>query len=584
MISTPAVPRAAPVALPTAWLAGLLASLCLCVAVAFSWLTWGWHAKVALLVVQYGLVLPAAIFFWRGAAVSSAAPVARGWWRASIVFFCCLVLPIAAFLGAAIYSGDESAYVFQARLFRDGKLSVDAPGEGPVPATSPLSDHAVRQRVFRYQHHLIHDGRWFGKYPPGWSALLAPAMSLQLERFVNPLAGLAILWVTWRIGLLLFNPMVAELALLILVASPFFTLSCVDFLSHASAGLLLALAVYCLLLAWQRNASDPSDHPPPRRSVGWYLGGMMLWLFFLCLVRPYVAAWTGSILGLGALWVMRFRARSSMLLIAAGGSTAALAVFALLAFNKLLTGAYWPYTYALYTGTVDIAEVAFTPSQLWANLTKLTSHSFGETVLASFPFVFPLSAFAVWRDRRRSKIVLLLAALVASLVVAYLGQSNSSFSLTGERYYFETFFLVALLAAWGWALLWQKRCFAAAKLVLAALLASQLMLYPVFLRRLVEAHEPARQVLSAVNQIQAQGAVVFLQNSRRFRAFDMNPNGPDWRHADLFVVADPGAELRGDVTCSVGRSRWIAVGYNDRSGLATVGPRNPVDCTAWKRN
>lgn len=584
MISTPAVPRAAPIVLPTGWLLGLLASLSLCAAVALGWLTWGWHAKLGLLVVQYGVVLPATISFRRGASRSSAAPAERGWRMASIGFFCCLVLPLAGFLGEAIYSGDESAYVFQARLLADGKLTADAPGEGPIPASSPLSDPAVRQRVFRYQHHLIHEGRWFGKYPPGWSALLAPAMLLHLERFMNPLAGLAILWVTWRIGLLLFNAMVAELALLVLVASPFFTLSCVDFLSHASAGLLLGLAVYCLLLAWRRNVPEPSDHPPPRHSAGWYLAGMMLSLFLLCLVRPYVAAWTGTILGLGALWVMRFRARSSLLLIGAGGTTAALAVFTLLAFNKLLTGAFWPYTYSLYTGTAGIAEVAFSPARLWVNVTTLTSHSFGETVLASFPFVFPLAAFAVWRDRRRSKIVLLLAALVASLVVAYLGQSNSSFSLTGERYYFETFFLVALLAAWGWALLWRNRCFAAAKVVLTALLLSQVLLYPVYLRRLVQAHEPARQVLYAVSQIRSDGAVVFLQNSRRFRAFDMNPNTPDWRHAPLFVMADPGAALRHDVTCSLGRSRWIEVGYNDWSGLAMVGSRHPVDCSAWKEN
>jgi hypothetical protein len=584
MISTPAVPRAVPIVSPKLWLLGLIASLALAGAAATGWLTWDRHTKFALLFVQYAVALPVAISLWRAVPASRIEPTAYGWRTAALGFFCCLVFPLAGFLGDATYSGDESAYIFQAQLFAQGKLTAEAPGAGPVAASSLLADSAVRQKVFRYQHHLTYQGRWFGKYPPGWSAVLAPAMLLHLERLVNPLAGLAILWVTWRIGLLLFNAMVAELALLLLVASPFFTLSCVDYLSHAFAGLLLIVALYCLLLAWRRNLPEPSAHPFPRYPAGWYLAGMMLSLFLLCLVRPYVAAWTGTILGIGALWVMRFRAKDSLLLISVGGVTAALAVFLLLAFNKLLTGAYWPYTYALYTGTAGIAEVAFSPSQLWVNLTTLTATSLGETVLASFPFVFPLAAFAVWRDRRRSKIVLLLAALVASLIVAYLGQNHSSFSLTGERYYFETFSIVAILAAWGWVLLWRHRLFATAKLVLAALVLSQAMLYPAFLGRLVQAHEPSRQVISALSQIRAESAVVFLQSSHRFRAFDLNPNVPDWRLAPLFIMVDPGAALRRDVACSLGRSRWIEVGYNDRSGQAIVGSAHPVDCAALQEN
>lgn len=580
MIVTPAAPRVAPFVLPTTWLCALFLALALSAAVAFGWLTWGRYTKLALLVVEYGLVLPATIAFWRAESARSVERSLRGWRIASIVFYCCVAFPLAAFFGDATYSGDESAYTFQARLFADGKLTSDAPGAGPIPSSSPLADPAVRHRVFRFQHHLIHEDRWFGKYPPGWSALLAPAMIVHLERLLNPLAGLAILWVTWRIGLLIFGAIVADFALLLLVASPFFTLSCIDYLSHASACLLLAVALYCLLLAWRRSVPELSEHAPPRRPAGWYLGGMMLSLFLLCLVRPYVAAWTGTILGLGALWVMRYRVRSSLLLVCAGGATAATAVLALLSFNKLVTGAYWPYTYALYTGTVDIAEVAFSPSQLRANFTALTSVSLGETIVSSFPFVFLLAAFAVWRDRRRSKLVLLFGALVASLFFAYLGQSRSSFSLIGERYYFETFFLVALLAAWGWALLWQRRRYTAGRAVLVAFLLLQAMLYPVFLRRLIQAHEPARQVMSAIRHLPIDGAVVFLQNSLQFRAFDLNPNEPDWGRAPLFVMTDPGPSLRPDVACSLGRSRWIEVGYSDSTGLALIGPASSVNCSA----
>ncbi|MCX6588705.1 MAG: hypothetical protein NTX13_19240 [Acidobacteria bacterium] len=555
MISTPAIPRVAPFVVPKLWLAGVLACVGLSAAIALGWLAWGRQAKVGLFVLQYALVLPAALAFRRTGASADGAPSGRGLRYGAIGLFCVVSMPLGAYLGESIYSGDESAYLFQARLFAAGQVSAESPA-GAAPA-----------RVFRFQHHLIYDGRWFGKYPPGWPALLAPAMLLQLERFVNPLAGLAILWLTWRIGLLLFGLLVADYAVLLLAASPFFTLSCVDYLSHATACLWLALALYCLLLAWRGGHS------------AWYLGGMLLSLLLLSLVRPYVAAWTGSLLGLGALWLLRYRWRSALLLAVAGGATGGLGVFALLWFNKLVTGAFWPYTYALYTGTGSIAEVAVSPANLWTNFSTLTLRAVGETILASFPFVFPLAAFAVWRCRRQSKDVLLLAALAGSLVLAYLAQTHSSFSLVGERYYFETFFLMALLGAVGWTRLWQHRR-TAGQFALAGCLLMQAMLYPVYLRRLLEAHEPSRKVLRAVRQISVESAVVYLQNSIEFRAFDLNPNLPDWRRTPLFLMSDPGPALRRQVACGLGRSRWIEVGYQDESGVAVVGPIHTVDCAS----
>lgn len=540
-------------AVPGLWLAAVLVCAGLLAAAAVGWLVWDRYAKAALLAMQYGLVLPAALQFRRVDVKTEGEPFGRELRYAAILLLCGLAMPLAAYLGESIYSGDESAYLFQARLFAAGQLTAESPGGEALP------------RVFRFQHHLMHDGRWFGKYPPGWPALLAPATLVHGERLLNPLAGLVILWLTWRIGLLLFGVVVADHAALLLAASPFFTLSCVDYLSHAPACLLLAAALYGLLLAWRGRH--------PARS----LGGMLLALFLLALVRPYVAAWTGSLLGVGALWLLRFRWRRALLLGAAGAATAVLALLALLWFNQLVTGAYWPHSYALYTGTRDIAEVSLSASNLWRNLTTLTARALGETVLAGFPFLVPLAGFAVWRNRRRSKVILLLAALAVSLVVGYLAQSHSSFSLVGERYYFETFFLVALLGALGWTEFWARRP-QSARFAMGACLLLQMVLFPIYGRRLLEAHEPSRRVLRAVRRVAAADAVVFLENSARFRGFDLNPNAPDWRRAPLFWMADPGPARRGEVVCSLGRSRWLTAGYDEARGVALVGAAHPVPC------
>jgi hypothetical protein len=105
-----------------------------------------------------------------------------------------------------------------------------------------------------------------------------------------------------------------------------------------------------------------------------------------------------------------------------------------------------------------------------------------------------------------------------------------------------------------------------------------MVLFPVYGRRLLDAHAPSRQVLRAVRELPLDDAVVFLRNSVHFRAFDLNPNPPDWRRAPLFLMADPGPARRRDVVCSLGRRRWVTAGYDDARGVALVGAAQPVNC------
>lgn len=83
---------------------------------------------------------------------------------------------------------DEVAYLFQARTFAAGALSVPAPPE----AAQPGLDYYLLQ---------VRDGRWFSTSVPGWPLALAPFAALGVPWLLNPLlAGLSVL-LAYRIAL-----------------------------------------------------------------------------------------------------------------------------------------------------------------------------------------------------------------------------------------------------------------------------------------------------------------------------------------------------------------------------------------------
>ena len=104
-------------------------------------------------------------------AVSLALPFRNMGTIVGLAFVGCL---LASVLGGVAWpnSGDEYSYVFLADLMTHGRI-----------ATEPPPDLAL----FKNFHVLVHDGRMFSPYPPGWSALLAPFRALGVEILVNPL-------------------------------------------------------------------------------------------------------------------------------------------------------------------------------------------------------------------------------------------------------------------------------------------------------------------------------------------------------------------------------------------------------------
>src|SRR5215831_16795129 len=111
----------------------------------------------------------------------------------------CLISSLAmsfVVLHDSILSSDEWSYLVQANIFSQGRLSV------PSPPNREFFDHV----------HVVNNGRYYSKFPPGWPALLAIGVLFGVPRLVNPLLGAGTLLLLYAIGKKLYSPGLGLLA------------------------------------------------------------------------------------------------------------------------------------------------------------------------------------------------------------------------------------------------------------------------------------------------------------------------------------------------------------------------------------
>lgn len=159
-------------------------------------------------------------------------------------------------------SGDEYAYFVSAELFASGRLSVPSP---------PHRD------FFEFTH-VVNDGKFYGKYPPGWPALLAVGVRLGVPWLVNPVIGALTLIAMWQLARRHFSIEIANTAVLMCAANPYFIFNSASYFSHSSCLLFLTLFLHAVFSC----AADPRD----RRS--WLLLGLSAGAAFL--IRPFTSA------------------------------------------------------------------------------------------------------------------------------------------------------------------------------------------------------------------------------------------------------------------------------------------------------
>lgn len=328
---------------------------------------------------------------------------------------------------------DEFANLWQAEIMARGRIWIESPAE---PAS------------FLVPFVVDHDGRRFGKYPPGWPALLALGAASGAPYLVNALlTGLAV-WLTFRLGSRLAGEDAGVLASLLVASSPMILMLAGSLMSH----LLTVVLTLSWMLAWFDlfpEGGGPPRHPP------WVLVGVAgLSLGCMALTRP-----------LTALAVALPFAPVAVALMVRGGGSARRKVLAVAVLAGATAAVYLVWQWALtgkpllnpYTLWWDYDRIGFGPGigavsgghslhQAYLN----TRHSLNawQHDLFGWPYVswflIPVGLFAL----RRRRDAWLASSIFPSLVLVYLAYWVGSW-LLGPRYFVEAVPGLAVVSAAG---------------------------------------------------------------------------------------------------------------------------------------
>jgi 4-amino-4-deoxy-L-arabinose transferase-like glycosyltransferase len=330
---------------------------------------------------------------------------------------------------------DEMAYVWQAEAVAGGRLTVPSP---------------VAPKSFLVPFVVDYGGQRFGKYPPGWPALLGIGVFFGARSLVNPLlAGLAV-WLAYRLGKRVSSETVGLLTAGLTLTSPFFLMNSGSLLSHPF-GLVLSEA---FALAWLDAWDEPRVNPwLPTLAAALSLG-------LLALTRPLTAVAVAFPFALHGLYLLvkgdgQTRRRLVVFGLVALGVSSLLFVWQFAVTGNPLLNPYtlwWPYDKIGFGPGVGRLESGHTLYQAWIN-TKFSLFVGAHDLFGwgKFSWIFlPFGLFAAIRYRMGK--ALLLGSVILSLGVFYLAYWIGS-SLFGPRYYYEGLFSLTLFSALGIAYL-----------------------------------------------------------------------------------------------------------------------------------
>jgi 4-amino-4-deoxy-L-arabinose transferase-like glycosyltransferase len=346
-----------------------------------------------------------------------------------------LLLAVAGFLASAlvtqrVFEGiphieDEIAYVWQAKALAEGHFKFSSP-EYPKSLLVPF--------IVDYQ------GERFGKYPPGWPALLSLAIQLGIRSWINPLlAGLGV-WLTYLLGKRAFNQLVGLLAAGLTVTSPFFLMNSGTLLSHPFGLVLSATFTLGWLEAFWGDAKKNSAEKPANTRKQWGFTLLSaITLGIMILTRPMTALAVALPFAIHGLYLL-FRSNKVIRL--------RLFVFVLVVFIFALSFFLWQYYLtgdALlnpYTLWWSYDKVGFGPGHgrgdnghtlhlAWINLrSSLDAGSYDLFGWGAYSWLF--LPFGLWASRRNPK-GLLTGSIMVSMVLVYLTYWIGA-TLFGPRY------------------------------------------------------------------------------------------------------------------------------------------------------
>jgi hypothetical protein len=181
-----------------------------------------------------------------------------------------------------------------------------------------------------------------------------------------------------------------------------------------------------------------------------------------------------------------------------------------------------------------------------------------------------MAVFGYWSDRLGT-MSRPLAVFFPAMMIGHLDQTESSSSTIGERYWFEAYFAVTLLAARGLSTLissWRtaKPQLATAMTVLTCV---QIGICMSATHLLDSRSLPRCEVRKVAEEYRERECIVFLEDSPPvFFGEHLNLNEAEWKRYPAFYLVDPGPGERAAWAKLFGRSMWVVIKYDEESKKA----------------
>ncbi|PWT90298.1 MAG: hypothetical protein C5B54_07405 [Acidobacteria bacterium] len=321
-----------------------------------------------------------------------------------------VLIALTAFITAAIFCQkmlggiphipDETAYVFQGRIFASFHLFAPSPH---VP------------EAFAVDHIQISSDRWFSIYPPGWPLILAIGWIIHAVCLMNPiLLGLSIMGV-WSLSIQLYqDARTALVASIVFASSPFVLLMGSGFMAHIPC---LCACTWCVALLLSNHKRN------------WFYAGLLAG--FAIMVRPYTAV---PLLIVPLLW------QRKNLYYAMVGILPMLLMF--FAYNWCLFGSPFRSGYPL---DPQWRTDGFSYGYLFPNL-RWYFHNVNR-MLWGLPVPDLLIFIPLLWPKIGNRKDLLLISCVLSLLFAYCYFYYTDIVYSGPRYIFEGMSFLSILAA-----------------------------------------------------------------------------------------------------------------------------------------
>ncbi len=361
-----------------------------------------------------------------------------------------LILALMGFLASALVTQrifeavphieDDVAYVWQAKALNSGHLTIPSP---------PHSNSYLVPFVVDY------NGERFGKYPPGWPAMLAIAIRLGIRAWINPLlAGLAV-WLTYRLGKRIFSDFIGLLAAGLTIASPFFLMNSGSLLSHPFGLVLSTLFALGWLGSFWGEAADQEVSETDQSKKQWFYTLIAaLALAALVLTRPLTALAVALPFGIHGLYILLRGDAQARWRLMVFGMIGLLSVGLYLLWQYSLTGnallnpytLWWPYDRVGFGPGRGREPAGHTLLMAWIN-TRANLYGGAYDLFGWGRFSWVFLPFGAWASRRNPK-GLLIGSVAISLVLVYMTYWVGA-TLFGPRYYYEGLFSVTIISAAG---------------------------------------------------------------------------------------------------------------------------------------